>query len=100
MEIGERAYPRDLTELNLVVLAQAEVVDGVLGPDDAWDRSGFRIMGIREHEEVMAATSGAAQVPVAPHIIDDGAQFFGSGNQNVVSALGVARHLVGVSVED
>ena len=67
-EVRERLHARHIGKLDLVVLALAEVFDGVVRPDGFAEKEAT----ISEHEQIRAALSGASQLSIAPHVVNEG----------------------------
>src|SRR5882757_2681290 len=81
-EVRERMHARHTAKLNFILLALAEVFDGVIGSD-------CHRTVVLEYEQVFAALRAAAQLPITPHVVDDrAAGCRGPGEQGIVAALG------------
>src|SRR5580692_12650341 len=92
-KIIERMHARHTAELDLVVLALAEVLNGVVGAD----RHGTDVL---EHELIFAALRTALQLSVAPHVVSDGAaRASGTSDQSIVAAFGGAGQRLSVTEE-
>jgi len=91
-KIVEGVHARHIAEHDLIMLALAEVFDGVIGSD-------CHRRGVLEDELILAALSVASQWSVSPHIVGDrGTRCSGPSDQDVVAALACAGQKWGIAV--